>query len=146
MWPPPPATAEAASKQMAHMIHRYPNTCHLFVCPCLMTARWRRRIGWLADFKLGSGICTKARHKPLLIYACLPLSSHRPWKLKESKFMDSLERKIHNLHPTNFKWQGCLLCQLLLQARGLEALPEGLVRGMLQRAKHNPFPNEDGHI
>jgi hypothetical protein len=51
LWAPPPAAAEAASEQMARMIHKYPYTCHLFVCPRLMTARWRRRVGRLADFK-----------------------------------------------------------------------------------------------
>jgi hypothetical protein len=43
LWSLAPATAKVPSKQMACMIHKYPNTCHLFVCPRLMTARWRRR-------------------------------------------------------------------------------------------------------
>jgi hypothetical protein len=148
LWAPAPAAAEVASELMARMIHKYSNTCHLFVCPRLMTAKWRRRVGRLADFKCeleaGSDIWTKARHEPLLIYVCLPLSTHRPWKLKGTKFVDSLERKMRELQPTNCKRRGRLLRQLFLQARGLDALPEGLVRGMLQRPKHKPFPGEDG--
>jgi hypothetical protein len=148
LWAPAPATAKVASELMARMIHKYPNTCHLFVCPRLMTAKWRRRVGRLADFKLelgaGSNIWTKARHEPLLIYLCLPLSIHRPWKLKGTKFLDNLERKMRKLQPTNCKRRGRLLRQLSLQARGLDSLPEGLVRGMLQRPKHKPFPGEDG--
>jgi hypothetical protein len=101
LWAPPLAAAEAASKEMAWMIHKY-NSCHLFVCPCLMTARWRRHVGWLADFKFklgaGSDILTKAWHGPLLIYVCLPLSTHSPWKLKGTTFEYSMERKMRNLH------------------------------------------------
>jgi hypothetical protein len=148
LWSPAPAAAESASELMARMIHKYPHTCHLFVCPRLMTARWRRRVGRLADFKFelgaGSDIWTKGRHEPLLIYVCLPLSTHRPWKLKGTKFVDCLERKMRELHQTNCKRRGRLLRQLLIQARGLDALPEGLVRGMLQRPKHKPFSSEDG--
>jgi hypothetical protein len=148
LWTPPPAAADAAAEQMARMIHKYPNTCHLFVCPRLMTARWRRRVGRLADFKFeigaGSDVWTRARHEPLLIYVCLPLSNHSPWKLRGTKFLDGLERKMRELHPTNCKRRGRLLRKLLVQARGLDALPEGLVRGMLQRAEHKPFPGKDG--
>jgi hypothetical protein len=148
VWSPAPAAADAASEQMARTIHKYPNTCHLFVCPRLMTARWRRRVGRLADFKFeigaGSDVWTKARHEPLLIYVCLPLCSHRPWKLRGTKFVDSLERKMRSMHHTNCKRRGRLLRQLFLQARGLDALPEGLVRGMLQRSKHQPLSCENG--
>jgi hypothetical protein len=144
LWSPPPAAGEAASEQMAHMIHKYPNTCHLFVCPRLMTAR----VGRLADFKFeiqaGSDVWTKSRHEPLLIYVCLPLSTHSPWKLKGTKFMDGLERKMRELHKTNRKRRGRLLRKLFVQARGLDSLPKGLVRGMLQRAKHKPFSCEEG--
>jgi hypothetical protein len=148
LWSPAPAAAEAASEQMARLMHKYPNTCHLFVCPRLMTARWRRRVGRLADFNFelgaGSDVWSKARHEPLLIYVCLPLTTHRPWKLKGTKFVESLERKMRELHHTGCKRRGRLLRQLLLQVRGLDALPEGLVRAMLQRAQHKPFPGEDG--
>jgi hypothetical protein len=99
------------------------------------------------NFELGPGsdIWSNARHKPLLIYVCLPLSTHSPWKLKGTKFVDNLDRKMRELHHTNCKWRGRLLRQLLIQVRGLDALPEGMVRRMLQRAKHKPFPGEEGH-
>jgi hypothetical protein len=149
VWSPPPAAAEAASEQVCRMIHKYPNSCHLFVCPRLMTARWRRRVEKVGDFNFelgpGSDIWSHARHEPLLIYACLPLSTHSPWKLKGTKFVDNLDRKMRELHHTNRKRRGRLLRQLLVQARGLDALPEGMVRGMLQRAKHKPFPGEEGN-
>jgi hypothetical protein len=149
LWSPAPAAAEAASEQMARTIHKYPNTCHLFVCPRLITARWRRRVGKLGGFKFeigaGSNVWGQAWHEPLLIYVCLPLSTHRPWKLRGTKFLDSLDRQMRELHHTNCERRGRLLHKVLVQARGLDVLPEGMVRGMLQRAKHKLLPGEEGH-
>jgi hypothetical protein len=85
VWAPAPAAADAAAEQMAGRIHQHPGLCHVFVAPRLMTARWRRKVGKLSNFHLeigaGSSVWTKARHEPLLMYVCLPLSRHRPWTL-----------------------------------------------------------------
>jgi hypothetical protein len=85
VWTSAPAVADAAGKQLARWIHQHPYSCHLQVAPRLITARWRRRIAKLVDvdFEIGPGssIWQKARHEPLLIYVCLPLAVHSPWKL-----------------------------------------------------------------
>ncbi len=146
MWSPAPAAAEVAAEQMARVIHKYPESCHIFVCPRLMTARWRRRVGKLADFNFelgpGSKVWGAERHEPLLIFVCLPLSKHSPWKLKgtkfvavlEGKFVAVLEGKMQKLHETNCRRRGRVLRKLFLQAKWLDSVSEGMVRGMLLRA------------
>jgi hypothetical protein len=144
VWAPAPAAAEAASEQMARVIHKYPLSCHLFVCPRLMTSCWRRRVGKLADFKFelgpGSKVWGLARHEPLLIFVCLPLSKHRPWKLKGTKFVEGLERKMRELHKTNCRRRGRILRKLFIQAKWMDSVSEGLVRGMLLRVEHKSLP------
>jgi hypothetical protein len=146
VWSPAPAAAETASEQMARAIHKSPSSCHMFVCPRLMTARWRRRVGKLADFKfeLGAGckVWSQGRHEPLLIFVCLPLSKHRPWKLKGTKLVEGLEGKMRELHKTNFRGRGRILRKLLFRSKWLDSVPEGMVRGMLQRAEHQSLSNK----
>jgi hypothetical protein len=135
IWAPAPAAAEAASEQLARAIHKHPSSFHLFVAPRLLTSRWRRRVSKLADFSMelgpGSSVWGKERHEPLLIFVCLPLSSHRPWKLRGTRFLVDYARKLRLLHQTDIKRRGHLLRQLLGKAGRLEFLPEGMVRRVL---------------
>jgi hypothetical protein len=57
VWAPPPAAANVAAEQMARRIHQRPGSCHMFVAPRLMTARWQRWVGKLSDFhfEIGAG-------------------------------------------------------------------------------------------
>jgi hypothetical protein len=147
VWAPAPAAADVAAEQMARKIHQHPGSCHIFLAPRLMTARWRRRVGKLSDFHLeigaGSSVWTKGRHEPLLMYVCLPLSRHRPWKLRGTVLLDGYERKMRELHQTNSRLRGRLLRKLLIQTRKLETMPDGMVRRMLHRAAEQPVPNPD---
>jgi hypothetical protein len=130
---------------MARAIHKHPKSCHIFVVPRLMTSRWRRRVGKLADMHLtlapGFLHWKTQRHEPLLIYFCLPLSVHRPWKLRGSRLVAQVERQLRQVPETSEGRIRYLLCKFLIQARKLDTMPEGLVRGMLQRACVVPVPH-----
>jgi hypothetical protein len=147
VWAPAPAAADAAAEQMARRIHQHPNSCHIFVAPRLMTARWRRRVGKLSDFDLeigpGSSVWPQARHEPLLIYVCLPLSVHRPCKLQGTQLLEGFQSKLRDVHKTNSRHRGRLLRQLLVKTARLESMPESMVRGMLRRAGDEPIPGKN---
>jgi hypothetical protein len=145
VWAPAPAAADAAAEQMAKRIHQHPDSCHIFVAPRLMTARWRRKVGKLSDldFEIGPGssVWPKARHEPLLIFVCLPLSVHRPWKLRGTQLLEGVKSKLCDVHKTDSRHRGRLLRQLLVKARRLESMPESMVRGMLRRPRDEPIPH-----
>jgi hypothetical protein len=147
VWAPAPALADAAAEQMARRSHQHPDSCHIFVAPRLMTARWRRRVGKLSDYDMeiapGSSVWPKAQHEPLLIYVCLPLSVHRPWKLRGTQLLERLKSKLCNVHKTNSRLRGRLLRQLFIKTRKLESMPESMVRGMLQRSGDESVPHQD---
>lgn len=105
VWTPAPAAADVAGEMMAGVIHQQPNTLHLFIVPQLMTSRWQRRVGQLYDFEFkleaGGKAWNLAQHEPLLIFVCLPLSVHRPWKLRGTKLLDQMDRKMRELQPSD---------------------------------------------
>jgi hypothetical protein len=146
LWTPAPAAADVAGEQMARAIHKHPYSCHIFVAPRLMTARWRRRVAKLSDFKfeLDAGFehWGKERHEPLLIFVCLPLSCHRPWKLRGCRFVGQAEGKLRQLSSAPEGRVRRVLRQLLIKARNLDSMPEGVVRGMLHRPRFEPVPNK----
>jgi hypothetical protein len=102
-------------------------------------------VGKLSDFHFeigaGSSVWTKARHKPLLIFVCLTLSPHRPWKLRGTLLLEELDRKMRELHKTNSRFRGNLLRKRFLQTRKLEGMPDRMVRRMLQRSGEQPIPD-----
>jgi hypothetical protein len=102
-------------------------------------------VGKLSDFHFeigaGSSVWTKARHEPLLIFVCLPLSRHRPWKLRGTLLLEELDRKMRELHKTNSRFRGRLLRKLFLQTRKLEGMPDRMVRRVLQRSGEQPIPD-----
>jgi hypothetical protein len=135
VWAPAPAAAGAAGEMLSRAVHKHPASFHLFIAPRLMTAYWRRRVGRLADFSMELGAGSPAwplgRHEPVLIFVCLPLSVHRPWKLRGTKFLVEYERKLRMLHKADSKGRGRILRQLLFKASRMEGMSESMVRRVL---------------
>jgi hypothetical protein len=44
VWTPRPALADVAMEQMCEVKHAHTHTSHVFLCPALMTARWRKQL------------------------------------------------------------------------------------------------------
>jgi hypothetical protein len=136
VWSPAPAAGEAAVEQMSRVIHQYPNSLHFFIVPRLMTSRWRRRVGRLRDLEMelgagSGGAWGEEQHEPLLIFVCMPLSRHRPWKLRGTPLLERVEGQLRELLKTDHKGRRRLLRQFLVEARKMESLPEGMVRKLL---------------
>jgi hypothetical protein len=147
-WALAPAAAGAAGEMLSRAVHKDPSSCHLFIAPRLMTSYWRRRVGRLADFsmELGAGSPTwpKGRHEPVLIFVCLPLSVHRPWKLRGTKFLVEYEGKLRLLHKADSKGRGRILRQLLLKASRMEGMSESMVQRVLRYPDDKSVPNTEG--
>jgi hypothetical protein len=146
LWTPAPAAADVAGEQMARAIHKHPYSCHMFVAPRLMTARWRRRVAKLSDFRFeldaGFDHWGKARHEPLLIFVCLPLSVHRPWKLRGCRFVAQAEGKLCKLSSAPEARVRRVLRQFFIKARNVDSMSEGMVRHMLHRPRVKPVPDK----
>jgi hypothetical protein len=49
LWCPAPAIADVALEQLCETRHTRPWNAHIFLCPALMTSRWRKRLSKVAD-------------------------------------------------------------------------------------------------
>ena len=144
LWTPAPAAADVAGEQMARAVHKHPYSFHMFVVPRLMTARWRRRVKKMADFKIslepGFEEWAKGRHEPLLIFVCLPLCSHRPWKLRGCKFVAQAAGKLRKVSGSGSGRFRNILRQLLIKARSCTACQKAWCGECYSVPVSSPFP------
>ena len=86
IWAPAPAAADAALDMLCEAKHIRPEGSHVFVCPALLTPRWRRKLGKIADavvyVPVGSRIWPASQHEPVIIGLICPILLSRPWQVK----------------------------------------------------------------
>ncbi len=132
IWSPPPGAAFDCVEMMTKAIHKRPYTSHCFVCPCLMTSRWRKQVSKATDILVkiptGSKLWKTNQHEDLFLFIYLPLSNSAPWRWKRRcSEMGELERLLPPMFSENINLAGDLLRKLLDQAWDLQAMPKRMV-------------------
>ena len=102
IWLPPPALADVAVDQLCEARHIRTRTGFIFACPALMTNRWRKKLGKVADcvftVPVGSELWNKSQHEPLIVAFVCPFLYRRPWQVKQSKsLLDQVDRELQVL-------------------------------------------------
>jgi len=137
LWTPAPAAADVVAEQVGEAKHKRPNSLHIVVVPRLMTGRWRRLLSRQTDFHttipLGTSCWPMGEFEPLTLFFCFPLIPFRPWCLRRTPFLESLDRQMCAVPEGGEKRRRELLCQLLLKTRQLSTLQEGVVLRLLHR-------------
>ena len=140
LWNIPPAAGASAVEQLCSHIHGRPESTHIFVIPRLCTNLWRKQLRKACDalfviqpkFEFWGESC----HEPLLIGIYFPLLPHdtrfRPWNLKGTKLVDTAERTVHAMQRPGQPANWNVLRKLLLQARTIPSMPDGMARKLLQ--------------
>jgi hypothetical protein len=109
VWVPPPATADVAVEHLCEVRHTRPWCSHIFICPAIMTAYWRKTLGKVADamftLPVGSPIWPNNMHEPLVVALICPLLSSRPWRVRGSPWMVEFEDSMRGV------WSGDLNSQ-----------------------------------
>jgi hypothetical protein len=135
LWAPPPAAADAATELMAKSIHKRYDSTHIMVVPRLMTARWRKVLGKATDvlivIPVGTPVWPASEHEPLILAISFPLISHRPWRLRGSRLMDSLSVDLSDMWTEAFDGTGSVLRKFVQRARTLDGVPSSVVWEML---------------
>lgn len=140
LWLVPPAAGEVAVEQLCSHIHGRPETMHIFVIPRLCTCHWRKQLTKACDLiltiepKYEFWNCDM--FEPLLIGLRFPLLPNeyrfRPWQLRYTEFIKTFEREMHGMQSTGDSVDWSVLQQLLIQARRIPTLPDGMARKLLQ--------------
>ena len=99
LWVPPPAAADVAIEELTSSRHKRTEINHVFICPRLMTQRWRKKINKLADvvFEIPAGstpFWPKEMHEPLLVAILLRFVSVSPWQLRRHSRVLELGREL----------------------------------------------------
>jgi hypothetical protein len=102
VWNPPPALADVALEQLCEAKHVHPLSSHVFVCPVLLTGRWRRQCLKAADVSfvavVGSDVWPAECHENVFIGLMCPLLDSSPWAIKRSgEGVDKFRRKMFAL-------------------------------------------------
>ena len=93
IWATPPAIAGAVVEQLCEAKqHTNPDHSHIFICPALMTASWRKQLSKLADVlvtvPVGSKVWPPEMHEPTIVIALIcPLLTSSPWQVRDTKLV-----------------------------------------------------------
>jgi hypothetical protein len=109
IWTPTPASADVAVEKLCEARHIRPWCSHIFICPAIMTAYWRKQLGKVADamftIPVGCPIWSKGMHEPVVVALICPLLSCRPWRVRGSSWMVEFETAMRCM------WSGDLQAQ-----------------------------------
>jgi hypothetical protein len=73
-----------------------------------------------------------SNHEPLGLFIYLPLCRHEPWCMRYNATLVELESALCSLPCDDLLQKGNILYNILEQTRKLDAMPERLVRQLLQ--------------
>jgi hypothetical protein len=128
VWTPPPAAADVAIELLAKSKHKRPSHQHIIIVPRLLTYRWRKLLSKTCDLvftiPVGTDVWELTHHEPLIIGVAFPLISHRPWRLRGTKLLESAERHLQDLPKTASEWGRAILCQLFSSSGGVGPLAD----------------------
>jgi hypothetical protein len=106
IWCPAPAVADAALEQLCETRHTRPWNAHIFLCPALMTSRWRKRLMKVADamftVPVGSTLWGLDMHEPVVVALICPLLHCRPWQVRNTDIVAELRNQVSGV------WSPCL--------------------------------------
>ena len=101
LWAPPPAAADVALEQLCESRHVRPWNAHVFLCPALMTVRWRKRLGKVADvmftIPVGSRLWGSEMHEPVIVALIFPLLVCSPWQVRRATFVDGFKSRLRQM-------------------------------------------------
>jgi hypothetical protein len=98
VWTPAPALADVALEQMCEAKHVHPHTTHVFLCPALMTAWWRKQLLKASDccvsLSQGSVLWPARQHEPVVCALTCPLLLCRPWQVKRHPWVEEWRSEV----------------------------------------------------
>jgi hypothetical protein len=105
IWSPAPAIADVALEQLCETRHTRPSNAHIFLCPALMTSRWRKRLGKVTDamftVPVGSTHWSLGMHEPVVVALICPLLPCSPWQVRYSPIVARLKRNLPRMWSTD---------------------------------------------
>jgi hypothetical protein len=132
VWAPSPAVADAALEQLCESRHTRPQNAHMFVCPALMTARWRKQLRKVADLmftiRVGPSIWPCTMHEPVTIALICPFLHSRPWKVGSLPAVGGIEKSLSGVWSESLDRERSSLRQFWDTAEGWDSVSGKVAR------------------
>jgi hypothetical protein len=110
IWAPPPGVADAVLENLCESVLIRPWNSHIFVCPALLTAKWRKQLRKVADLvvtiPVGSPLWPNEMCEPLVIALICPLLNQSPWKVGNSRGLVELEASLPRVWSSAWDAEG----------------------------------------
>jgi hypothetical protein len=139
LWTPQPCIADVALEALRKSIHKRPDATHIFLCPKLMTYKWRKMLLRSCCFSfyidVGPEYWNEDMFESVLCGVYLPLLPCPPWTFRRSKSILALERKLRAVSKGEGGTQGAVLRKFFTFSRKLPSMQEGVVRGLLSAGR-----------
>jgi hypothetical protein len=137
IWAPPPSIADAVLDNICESVLIRPWNAHIFICPALMTAKWRKQLRKVADLVVtipaGSTLWPQSLHEPVVLALICPLLNCRSWQVRNTRRLVELTASLPRMWSPDWVVEGDSLREFWR-----EEVPEhpsmlwGLARRMLQ--------------
>jgi hypothetical protein len=149
IWAPPPAVADVVLEQMCESFLSRPWNAHVFICPAMMTYRWRKQLRKVADvlvtIPVGSSLWSNQLHEPLVFALTCPLLAFSPWRVKRSERLAGGQDPLPKVWSADWKVEGDILRKLWLEeVPGDPDLLWGLAPTVLREAPNGSIPSTAG--
>jgi len=147
IWSPPPAAADVALEQLRQARIKRQDSCHIFICPRLLTCEWIKQLYKAADlvFEVPTGYegWPTDMFEPLTIGILFPFVPHRPWQLRSTPKMFYVARELRRLFEEENLAAGDFLRQFLVDCKRLQSMSKDVVWKMLHFRSRSEVPRSD---
>jgi hypothetical protein len=127
IWAPPPAVADYVLELLCESRHICPWNSHIFVCPALMTAKWRRLLNKVANLivsiSVGCPIWPHQMHESLTLAFICPIVDRKPWVLRDSELVVHLDASVHRVSWEDPDWVGGRMRKFWNEAWAIPTMP-----------------------
>ena len=149
VWCPPPAIAHKAVELMCEVHHIHPFSSHVFICPTLMTLRWRKTLMKCSDFVItipaGCSLWSIKMHEPLTIAFVSPLCNRSPWRMGRTEWLAERETEMRRVLSSDPSAAGDCVRQFWDEAFRIRgSMPACVAREMLQAGQGRWIPCAGG--
>jgi hypothetical protein len=149
IWAPPPGVADAVLDNMWESVLIRPWNSHIFVCPALLTAKWRKQLRKVADFivtiPVGSSLWPHDMCEPIVLALTCPLLNCSPWKFGDSRGLAELEAALPRVWSPDWDVEGDRLREFWrAEVPDDPNLLWGLARRLLSPEEGRQLPSASG--
>ena len=147
VWDLPPGAADAALEELRKARIKRQDSSHVVLIPRRFTHIWKKQLlkccDFVVDIAAGQKLWSHGQFEPLTLGICFPFLPFRPWKVRHTPRLFSLEREVSQVFKTYPMDGGSVLRKLCLEEASWHTMQERMVWSMLYYRPINQFPSYD---